>query len=85
MDKQPASLFEMAQAQLDEAASILNLDSGVHAILREPMKEFHVFIPVKMDNGQTKVFKGFRVQYNNARGPFKGGIRFHPQETIDVI
>ena len=85
MDKQPASLFEMAQAQLDEAASILNLDSGVHAILREPMKEFHVSIPVKMDNGQTKVFKGFRVQYNNARGPFKGGIRFHPEETIDVV
>ncbi len=85
MNKKPSSLFEMAQAQLDEAASILNLDSGIHAILREPMKEFHVSIPVKMDNGQTKVFKGFRVQYNNARGPCKGGIRFHPEETIDVV
>ncbi len=85
MDKKPANLFEMAQAQLDEAASILNLEPGIHAILREPMKEFHVSIPVRMDNGQTKVFKGFRVQYNNARGPCKGGIRFHPDETIDVV
>ncbi len=85
MDKKPSNLFEMAQAQLDEAASILNLDSGIHAILREPMREFHISIPVKMDDGQTKVFKGFRVQYNNARGPFKGGIRFHPEETIDVV
>ena len=85
MNKKPTTLFEMAQAQLDEAAGILNLDSGIHAILREPMKEFHVSIPVKMDNGQTKVFKGFRVQYNNARGPCKGGIRFHPEETVDVV
>jgi glutamate dehydrogenase (NAD(P)+) len=85
MDKKQANLFEMAQAQLDEAASILNLDPGIHALLREPMKEFHISIPVKMDNGQTKVFKGFRVQYNNARGPCKGGIRFHPDETIDVV
>jgi glutamate dehydrogenase (NAD(P)+) len=85
MKKQPVNLFEMAQAQLDEAAGILNLDPGIHAILREPMKEFHISIPVKMDNGQTKVFKGSRVQYNNARGPCKGGIRFHPDETIDVV
>jgi len=84
MDKKP-TLFEMAQAQLDEAASIINLEPSVHAILREPMKEFHVSIPVKMDDGQTKVFQGFRVQHNNARGPFKGGIRFHPEETIDVV
>jgi len=84
MNQKP-SLFEIAQAQLDEAAIILNLDSGIHAILREPMKELHVSIPVRMDNGQTKVFKGFRVQYNNARGPCKGGIRFHPEETIDVV
>ena len=84
MDKKP-TLFEMAQAQLDEAAGIINLEPSVHAFLREPMREFHVSIPVKMDDGQTKVFPGFRVQYNNARGPFKGGIRFHPEETIDVV
>ncbi|MBA7671672.1 NAD-specific glutamate dehydrogenase [subsurface metagenome] len=85
MDKKPSSLFEMAQAQLDEVASILHLEPGIHAILREPMRELHVSIPVRMDDGQTKVFKGFRVQHNNARGPCKGGIRFHPEETIDVV
>jgi len=85
MVKKTLSLFEMAQAQLDEVASILHLEPGIHAFLREPMRELHVSIPVKMDDGQTKVFQGFRVQYNNARGPFKGGIRFHPEETVDVV
>ena len=80
-----ASLFESGQAQLDEAARLLNLEPGIHAILREPMRELHVSIPVKMDDGQTKIFMGFRVQYNDARGPFKGGIRFHPDETIDTV
>jgi len=85
MDKKGLSWFESTQAQLDEIAGILNLDPAIHAILREPTREFHVSIPVKMDDGQTKVFKGFRVQHNDARGPFKGGIRFHPEETIDTI
>ena len=79
------SLFETGQAQLDEVARMLNLEPGIHAILREPKRELHVSIPVKMDGGEVKVFKGFRVQYNDARGPFKGGIRFHPDETIDTI
>jgi len=79
------NLFEMAQAQLDEVAGILNLEPSIYAILREPMRELHVSIPVRMDDGQTKVFTGFRVQHNNARGPCKGGIRFHPDETIDTI
>ena len=77
--------FEIAQAQLDRAAKKLNLDPGVHAVLREPLREMHISLPVKMDDGSTKVFKGFRVQYNDARGPNKGGIRFHPDETIDTI
>jgi glutamate dehydrogenase (NAD(P)+) len=77
--------FKIAQQQLDEAAAILNLDPGTHAALREPMRELHVTLPVHMDNGQVKVFKGFRVQYNDARGPTKGGIRFHPDETIDTV
>ena len=77
--------FEIAQTQLDTAAKMLHLEPGIHAILREPMKELHVSIPVRMDNGEIKVFKGFRVQHNNARGPCKGGIRFHPDETIDSI
>jgi len=85
MVKKPSNLFEIAQAQLDKAASILNLEPGIHAVLREPMRELHISIPVRMDDGKTKVFKGFRVQHNDARGPFKGGIRFHPEETIDVV
>jgi len=79
------SWFEAGQAQLDEVARLIDLEPGIHAILREPMRELHVSIPVRMDNGEVKVFKGFRVQYNNALGPYKGGIRFHPAETIDTI
>jgi len=77
--------FKIAQRQLDEAAEILGLDPAIHAMLREPMRELHVLIPVRMDDGRVEVFKGFRVQYNDARGPCKGGIRFHPQETIDTV
>jgi len=77
--------FEIAQRQLDEAAELLKLDPGMHAFLREPMRELHVSLPVRMDDGSVKVFKGFRVQYNDARGPAKGGLRFHPDETIDTV
>ncbi len=74
-----------AQRQLDRAAKILQLAPGVHAVLREPSRELHVSIPVRMDDGSTRVFKGFRVQYNDSRGPTKGGIRYHPDETIDTV
>jgi len=77
--------FEIAQQQLDEAAAILKLDPAIHEFLRWPMRELHVTLPVKMDDGKTKIFHGFRVQYNDARGPTKGGIRFHPAETIDTV
>ena len=77
--------FEIAQTQLDEAAALLRLDAGTHAALRVPMRELHVSLPVRMDNGKVRVFQGFRVQYNDARGPTKGGIRFHPDETIDTV
>ena len=77
--------FKIAQTQLDQAAEILGLDPASHALLREPMREFHVTIPVRMDDGSVEVFKGFRVQYNDARGPTKGGLRFHPEETIDTV
>ncbi len=77
--------FKIAQKQLDEAAKYLKLDPATHSMLREPMRELHVLIPVKMDSGEVKIFKGFRVQYNDARGPTKGGIRFHPEETIDTV
>jgi len=77
--------FEVAQRQLDECARILKLDPDVHAILRLPLRELHVSLPVRMDDGTIRVFQGFRVQYNDARGPTKGGIRFHPDETIDTV
>jgi len=77
--------FAISQAQLDEAAAVLQLDPDMHAFLREPMRELHFTIPVRMDNGSVRTFKGFRVQYNDARGPSKGGIRFHWEETIDTV
>lgn len=83
--KENLNPFAIAQAQLDEAAAVLQHDPDMHAFLREPMREFHFTIPVRMDDGRTQTFKGFRVQYNDARGPAKGGIRFHPDETIDTV
>jgi glutamate dehydrogenase (NAD(P)+) len=77
--------FVIAQRQFDTAAKILNLDPRLRAVLREPVRELHVSLPVRMDDGDVKVFKGFRVQYNDARGPSKGGIRFHPDETVDTV
>lgn len=77
--------FAIAQAQLDEAAALLQLDPSTHALLREPLRELTVRIPVRMDDHSVKVFTGFRVQYNDARGPNKGGIRWHPEETIDTV
>jgi glutamate dehydrogenase (NAD(P)+) len=77
--------FEAGQVQLDEVAHLIGMDPGIHAILREPRREIHVSISTKLDNGEVKVFKGFRVQHNNALGPYKGGLRFHPDETIDTV
>jgi len=79
------SLFETVQKQVDACAEILKLDPSTHAMLRVPMRELHVSFPVRMDDGRIRVFQGFRVQYNGARGPTKGGIRFHPDETIDTM
>jgi glutamate dehydrogenase (NAD(P)+) len=75
----------MAQAQFDKVADMLDLDQAARDLLRTPMREYHFSIPVKMDDGGVKVFRGFRCQHNDARGPGKGGIRFHPQETIDTV
>jgi glutamate dehydrogenase (NAD(P)+) len=77
--------FKIAQAQLAEAAEIMGLEPAVHELLRWPLREFHVTLPVRMDDGSVHVFHGFRVQYNDARGPTKGGLRFHPDETIDTV
>jgi glutamate dehydrogenase len=77
--------FEMAQAQFDKVADLINLESAAREMLRSPIREYQFLIPVRMDDGEVKVFRGFRVQHNDARGPSKGGIRFHPQETIDTV
>ncbi len=77
--------FTMAQSQFDHVARLLNLDPQVAEMLRWPMREFKFMIPVHMDDGTTKVFFGYRVQHNDARGPCKGGIRFHPAETMDTV
>ena len=77
--------FEMAQRQFDEVADQLGLEAGVRAMLRMPLREFHFRIPVRMDDGSLKVFDGFRVQHNDARGPAKGGIRWAANETIDTV
>ena len=77
--------FQIAQAQFDKVAEYLGLDSATRDLLRYPLREFQFAIPVRMDDGMVKIFRGFRVQHNDARGPGKGGIRFHPQETIDTV
>ena len=73
------NLFEIVKRQIGKCADILNLSPGVTAILQTPMRELHVALPVRMDDGAVEVFQGFRVQYNDARGVTKGGIRFHPE------
>ena len=77
--------FEMAQAQFDHVAGMLGLDQATRDLLRFPQREYHFSIPIRMDDDTARVFRGFRVQHNDARGPSKGGIRFHPQETADTV
>jgi glutamate dehydrogenase (NAD(P)+) len=85
MSKKAFSPFEMAQRQFDATAEILDLDASARDLLRNPMREYTFAIPTRMDDGQTKIFRGFRVQHNDAKGPCKGGIRFHPLETLDTV
>lgn len=77
--------FESAQKQFDEAASIMKLDKNIAAVLREPERVMIVYLPVKMDNGEVKIFTGFRSQHSHLRGPAKGGIRYHPNVSIDEV
>ncbi len=85
MSTKPFNSFEIAQAQFDRVAALLGLDEPSRELLRWPLREYSFAIPVRMDDGRVKVFRGFRVQHNDARGPSKGGIRFHPQETLDTV
>ena len=85
MSEKSFNAFEMAQKQFDKVADMIGLDQATRDLLRNPLREYHFSIPVRMDDGTVKIFRGFRVQHNDARGPAKGGIRFHPQETIDTV
>lgn len=77
--------WQMALGQLDEIAKEINLDENIHQILRHPKRCLTVSIPIQMDNGKIKVFTGFRVQHNVNRGPAKGGIRYHPDVTLNGV
>lgn len=77
--------FVNAMSQLDKAAKVMNLDKNIHEVLKQPERVLTVAIPVKMDNGETKVFTGYRSQYNNALGPYKGGIRYHWNVSLDEV
>jgi len=83
--KQEFNAFASAQAEFDRIAELIGLEEGTRQLLRNPMREYHFNIPVRMDDGTFQVFQGYRVQHNDARGPSKGGIRFHPQETVDTV
>ena len=85
MEQKTYNPYVTAQTQFDRVADLIGLDQATRELLRQPSREFHVTIPVKMDDGTVKVFNGYRIQHNDARGPAKGGIRFHPQETVDTI
>ncbi|MCX7879169.1 MAG: Glu/Leu/Phe/Val dehydrogenase [Ignavibacteria bacterium] len=85
MSGQGFNPFQMAQQQFDAVAEKLGLEQAVRDLLRWPEREYQFNIPIRMDDGTYRVFRGFRVQHNDARGPAKGGIRFHPQETLDTV
>jgi glutamate dehydrogenase (NAD(P)+) len=77
--------LHIAQAQIDRASALLDLPKSARQLLRQPLREFHFMLSIKLDNGTNVVFPAYRIQWNDARGPGKGGIRFHPQETVDTV
>ncbi len=85
MPEKSPDAFESALEQLRIAADHLKLEDGIHGMLSEPKKVIRVTFPVRMDDGKTKIFKGYRVQYNDARGPYKGGIRYHPEVSLEEV
>lgn len=85
-DREPSiSAFDNALRQFDRAAKILNLDDSQIAVIKEPRRVLEVKLPIRMDDGSIQVFKGFRVQHNIARGPAKGGVRFHHKADLDEV
>ncbi|HSV86767.1 MAG TPA: Glu/Leu/Phe/Val dehydrogenase [Levilinea sp.] len=86
MENAPSyNIFEMAQKQFDRIAGLLGLDRATRAFLRSPMREYQFSLPIFLDSGEAQVLRAFTVQFNDARGPTKGGVRFHPFETLDTI
>src|SRR3981081_2729403 len=83
--KEELNPFEIAKQQFDRAADYLELDQSLRNVLRSAKRQLIVSIPVKMDGGETKAFEAYRVQHNIARGPAKGGIRYHPHVTLDDV
>src|SRR3989442_2237059 len=83
--KEELNPFEIAKQQFDRAADYLDLEESMRNVLRNAKRQLIVSIPVRMDGGETKVFEGYRVQHNIARGPAKGGIRYHPNVTLDEV
>src|ERR671928_1274467 len=77
--------FKIAKQQFDRAADYLELEDSMRRVLKNAKRQLVVSIPVKMDNGEVQVFEGYRVQHNIARGPAKGGIRYHPRVTLDEV
>lgn len=85
MEAESHNPFLVAQAHVDRACKMLGLTDAMRLLLRSPMREHWALLPLRMDDGSTRVFMGYRVQYNTARGPAKGGLRWHAQETIDTV
>jgi glutamate dehydrogenase (NAD(P)+) len=79
------SPYKVAQKQFDRAADLLDLENATRDLLRYSIREYHFGVPVRMDDGSVQVYRGFRVQHNDARGPGKGGVRFHPHGTVDTL
>src|SRR5678815_4748399 len=79
------NLYTIASQQLEKGCRAINLDPSVHAILTQPKNELIINFPVRMDSGELRLFKGYRVQHNNILGPFKGGIRYHEEANLDEM
>src|SRR5579859_5184085 len=81
----PMTLYQVAVQQWQRAAKVIDLDAEVFTILSQPKNEIMINFPVRMDNGEYRLFKGYRVQHNNILGPYKGGLRYHPDVHIDEV